>query len=158
VAPNGHFNKLLGRTFIPHFYMFLLGVVLQRLSLYKSKWIYNKGLYWLIFYVAINLGLSNYFDAATFMMIYSFPMAFCLVSLAYTLPNLANSILRTNDISYGVYIYHGLILTVIVQEKLSNKVNIWEVLILTFIMAILSWILVEKPCMKMKRKTIHAVN
>jgi peptidoglycan/LPS O-acetylase OafA/YrhL len=84
-------------------------------------------------------------------------MAFCLISLAYTLPNLSKRLLRTNDISYGVYIYHGLILAVIVQEKLNSKVNIFEVLILTFVMATLSWVMVEKPCMKMKRKTIRAV-
>jgi peptidoglycan/LPS O-acetylase OafA/YrhL len=148
--------KLIRYSFIPHFYVFLIGVLLQRLRLYKSSWIYNKGLYWVVGYVALSLLLFDYINPVIFSLLYTIGLAFTLLSLAYTLPTLSKKLLRTNDISYGIYIYHGLILTVIVQLKLTNQINILEVMVATFIMAFLSWILIEKPFIQRKKKTIRA--
>jgi peptidoglycan/LPS O-acetylase OafA/YrhL len=155
VAAHSQYRNLLWHTFIPSFHLFLLGVVLQRLRIYKSKWIHGKGFYWLIFYVAINLGLTDVLDSPTFLIVYSTVLAFCLVSMAYTLPDLSKKLLRSNDISYGIYIYHGIVLGVIAQEGLVGNINIYEVYILAIILAGFSWIFVEKPFIKMKKKTIR---
>ncbi len=146
--------KLVRYSFIPHFYVFLIGVIFQRLQLYKSRFIYNKGLYWFVGYVALNLLLVNHINPIVFTFSYTILLAFCLLSLAYTLPGLSKKLLRTNDISYGIYIYHGLILTVIVQEKWSVPVIV--VIVLSYIMGYLSWISIEKPFIQRKRKTIRA--
>ena len=147
--------KLFRYSFVPHFYLFLIGVIFQRLQLYKSPIIYNKALYWLIGYMAVCLILSGHINHIIFNLIYSVLLAFCVLSLAYTLPATAKKILRTNDISYGIYIYHGLIITVIVQEKLTGNVPVFVIIIMSYILAYLSWIFVEKPFLQMKRKTIR---
>jgi peptidoglycan/LPS O-acetylase OafA/YrhL len=148
--------KLLQYSFISNFYLFLLGVILQRLRIYKSAVIYNKGLYWLAGYIVFSLFLSDYLNPVIFNFLYSFILGFCIISLAYTLPNAAEKILRSNDISYGIYIYHGLILTVIVQEKLTSHINIYGLIILTYIFAFFSWRLIEKPFIQLKKRTIKA--
>lgn len=155
-ADNFSFNntpKFLRYSFIPNIYLFLFGVVLQRLEIYKADWMYGKGLYWLAGYLCISylIPTSN--------LTYIFKL-FCLgittISMAYTLPSLANRVLKGNDISYGVYIYHGLVLGVIVQLRLFNNTGyILVLLLVTFLLATLSWIFIEKPSMKRKEKSIH---
>jgi len=146
--------KLIRYSFVPHFYVFLIGVLFQRLHLYKSPLIYKKGLYWLVGYVAINLTLAGNINPVAFEFIYTFLLAFCVLSMAYTLPRLSKQLLRTNDISYGIYMYHGLILTVIIQLGLSMPV--YMVVILSYILGLLSWTFVEKQFIQRKKKTIRA--
>lgn len=148
--------KLLRYSFIPHFYLFLIGVILQRWRIYNSKFIHGKGLYWIVGYVACNLVFVDYINPIIFSLLYSIALAFCLLSIAYTLPNAAKKLLHGNDISYGIYIYHGLILTVIVQLKLAGQINLFEVIGLSYIIAFLSWICVERVFIRMKRKTIKS--
>jgi peptidoglycan/LPS O-acetylase OafA/YrhL len=51
-------TKLIRYTFVPHFYLFLLGVIFQRLRIYSSKFIYGKALYWIVPYVAFSMFFS----------------------------------------------------------------------------------------------------
>jgi len=148
-------TKLLRYSFIPHFYLFLMGVVLQRLRIYKSTVIYNKALYWVIGYLLFSLTLPNFINPVLFLLIKNLFLAFTILSLAYTLPNTALKLLRTNDISYGIYIYHGLIITVLVQEKMVSYENLFFIIGLTYIVAYLSWVFIEKPFIKRKEKTIR---
>jgi peptidoglycan/LPS O-acetylase OafA/YrhL len=57
-----------------------------------------------------------------------------------------------NDISYGIYIYGTLILNILTAGG-CNK-SFWSYfgisLILTLIMAYLSWFLIEKPALRLK--------
>lgn len=146
--------KGLWRTFVPYIYLFLIGVVLQRLRLYNSRWIRGKALYWIAFYVPFNLILSNYINPPFFSILYGIVLAFCVLSMAYTLPDMASRLLKSNDISYGIYIYHGLIITVITQWGLTARVNLPVLLMLSYFIAYLSWIYVERPFIRMKEKTI----
>lgn len=150
-------SKLLRYSFIPHFYLFLLGVIFQRLRIYSSKLIYGKALYWIVIYVAFSMFFFDRMNAVYFTVMQYIFLAFTTLSMAYTLPGLANKVLRKNDISYGIYIYHGLILTVIVELHLQAHINLPIVLGLTVVMAALSWLFIEKPFIKRKEKTIHAV-
>jgi peptidoglycan/LPS O-acetylase OafA/YrhL len=150
-------NKLITYTFVPNFYMFLAGVILQRLQLYKSTWIHNKALYWAAGYVAFSLLLQEHMSLTAFLIIKNLLLAFVVLSLAYSLPQLAGKLLRSNDISYGVYIYHGLVLTVIVQEKLAGRINLFEIILISYLLGLLSWWFVEKPFLKKKAKSIRAI-
>ena len=149
-------KKLIDYSFVPHFYLFLSGVLLQRLKLYNSTFVYGKGIYWLAFYIIFSLWVYKYLNPALFMVGKSALLSVTLLSIAYTLPHLASRLLKTNDISYGVYMYHGLILTVIVQMKWVGYINIFIILVLSCFLGILSWYLVEKPSIKRKEKSIKA--
>jgi peptidoglycan/LPS O-acetylase OafA/YrhL len=150
-------TKLIYHSFIPHFYLFLLGVIFQRLRIYSSKFIYGKALYWIVPYVAFSMFFFDRIDAAYFTVMQYIFLAFTLLSMAYTLPTLANKLLRKNDISYGIYIYHGMIITVVVQLQLVPYFNLVYLIAGTIIMATLSWLFIEKPFIKRKERTIHAV-
>ncbi|MBW4890016.1 acyltransferase [Mucilaginibacter sp. HMF5004] len=151
----GHtIHKLLQYSFLPHFYMFLLGVIFQRLRIYKSKFIYNKALYWLVAYLAISLTLKSYFNPVLFVFAQNIILGFTALSMAYTLPGFAHKLLRGNDISYGIYIYHGLLLTLAVQLKLQEHISLPLVILATYILAYCSWIFIEKPFINRKKQSI----
>ncbi len=148
-------EKLLRYSFIPHFYMFLTGVLLQRLNSHRSRWIAGKGPLWVAAYLAAYFSLphSAIIDVLSLQI-----LAVATVSLAYTAPRLSESLFRGNDISYGVYIYHGLILNVFVQTGLREKwLYVLPVVGLTLAAASLSWRFVERPFLRQKQGTIHAV-
>lgn len=148
-------HKLFRYSFIPHIYMFLTGVLLQRAQAHRSRWIAGRGLFWLAGYLFVHFvlpwGTANY-------VIGTMIMAVVTVSLAYTAPGVSHALLRGNDISYGVYIYHGLILNVLLE--LGERGHGWDlplVVALTIVAAFLSWRLVERPFLRRKKQTIHAV-
>jgi len=148
--------KVLRYTFIPNIYPFILGVLLQRFKVYQSAWCYGKGLFWIAGYLAVCYFLPQ---TNTLNMFRFLVLSVTTISIAYTAPGFANKLLRGNDISYGIYIYHGLILGVIVQLKLLGNSNyIILILVLAVILAVLSWQFVEKPFIKKKKKTIHVIS
>ena len=149
--------KVLRYLFVPHFYLFLAGVILQRLRIYSNALIYNKGVYWLTAYVLFGLFMPGVINPAVFLLIKNLLLAVTIISVAYTLPTLAAKVLRSNDISYGIYIYHGLILTVIVQMQWQSHINVFIVILLAYLMGALSWLFIEKPFIKRKDKTIRKV-
>lgn len=149
-------KKFLRYSFIPLFYLFLIGAIFQRLKMYNTVLIFNKALYWLAGYIAFSFLFFDYITPVIYSFICSVLLSFCLLSMAYTLPNTAKKLLRSNDISYGIYIYHGLILTVIVQLKLQSHINLFIVIVMAYIMGYLSWISIERPFIRLKRKTIRA--
>ncbi|AMR30983.1 hypothetical protein A0256_05860 [Mucilaginibacter sp. PAMC 26640] len=151
-------TKLLDYTFIPHFYLFLLGVIFQRLRIYQSAFIYGKALYWIVPYVAFTLFFFDRIEAVYFTLMQFIFLAFTLLSMAYTLPGLAGKLLRRNDISYGIYMYHGLIITIAVELKWVGYLSIPVLILLTVVLAALSWFFIEKPFIKRKERTIHTVD
>ena len=47
-------HKLFRYSFIPHVYLFLVGALLQRLHAQRSRWIAGKGLWWLAAFLAVH--------------------------------------------------------------------------------------------------------
>lgn len=148
-------QKLFRYSFVPHFYLFLTGVVLQRLDAYKSRWIAGKGLAWLLGYLVFRLlaPSSPATDIAARLL-----MGATTVSLAYTLPTLSRKILRGNDISYGVYMYHGLLINIFLELGLAGRGKyLAAIAACTFLAGYLSWIGVERPLLRRKKQTIAPV-
>jgi peptidoglycan/LPS O-acetylase OafA/YrhL len=150
-------QKILRYTFIPHLYLFLLGVVLQRIKAYKSSLIYGKGLLLLAGYILFSYFTPN---GALFTIAGQIFLGITAVSVAYTFPYLAKKMLNGNDISYGVYIYHGLILGALVELKLTGSLlYILVVLISACACGFISWVFVEKPILtKKKKNAIHELS
>jgi peptidoglycan/LPS O-acetylase OafA/YrhL len=147
--------KLLQYSFLPHFYMFLGGVLLQRLHAFRSVYIFGKGLYWLIGYM-LFMHFTPYFELKE--IIGKIVLSFCTISLAYTLPGISNKLLKGNDISYGIYIYHGVILNIAVQRSMYDYTGFFMVFLSTYIIAYLSWNFIEKPMLRKKKHTINTAN
>jgi len=154
---NPKITKLITYTFMPNFYMFLAGVILQRLRIYQSRLIYNKAIFWVLGYVVFSLVMQDHMNLVLFLVIKNLILSLTVLSLAYSLPYIALKLLKTNDISYGIYIYHGLIMTVMVQLKLVKYENIYLIILLAYLCGFLLWNLIEKPFIKRKEKSIRVV-
>lgn len=147
--------KLLRYSFLPHFYLFLAGVCFQRFHLQRSRWIRGRGLYWLAAYLALTFLLP---ESAVTQFGMLLMLAVVAISLAYTAPTLAERTLRGNDISYGIYIYHGLLHNVFITFGYHRGwVDGFGVIVLTLLVGYLSWVLIERPFMRRKRGAGPAV-
>ncbi|PJJ80295.1 acyltransferase family protein [Mucilaginibacter auburnensis] len=147
-------QKLLRYSFVPHVFLFFVGNVLQRAKVYQSNLIYNKGLYW----AAIYLAFCYIFPGSVLKDVLSkILLGVCTISLAYSMPKLSAKVLRGNDISYGVYIYHGLIIGVLVHLKFMTITGVMIVFAGAYVLGYLSWIAVEHPILKFKKRSIRRV-
>jgi peptidoglycan/LPS O-acetylase OafA/YrhL len=128
-------------------------VTLQRLKASTNPLIEGKGLYWVVIFVLFTYLVPH----STFYTIFSLLLLGILtISLAYTLPGIATRLLKGNDISYGVYIYHGLIVNIFVQIGLTGHYKYLPMIMaITYVLAFASWKLIEKPMLKRKKKTIN---
>jgi peptidoglycan/LPS O-acetylase OafA/YrhL len=146
-------QKLVRYSLSSHAYLFFAGVLLQRYKIYESKLIHGKALYWvigfLLFSYIVPLTAFSYVIA---MLV----LACCTISIAYTTLGRSSSWLATRDISYGVFLYHGVPLTLFVEWQLVGSFGymLW-VVGATILLAWGSYYFIEAPVMKWakKRKT-----
>ncbi|RZL44561.1 MAG: acyltransferase, partial [Pedobacter sp.] len=149
------FQKIIRYTFIPNIYLFLFGVVMQRLKIFQSNYIYGKGLLWITAYLAFVYLIPSNTIAEMVKLLF---LGIITISLAYSAPTLSKKLLRGNDISYGMYIYHGLVLGFVAHFKLFGNINyVLLIFLTTTLLAVLSWLFVEKPFMRKKKKSIHKI-
>ncbi len=147
--------KLFRYSFIPHIYLFLTGVLMQRMRFHDTKWIAGKAPYWIVAYLAVYFLVP--YSAASYVL-ETLLLAVVAVSAAYTVPGASHKLLRGNDISYGVYIYHGLLINVFVELGLTNRAGYLALLALcAYIAGYLSWIVIERPFLRSKKHSITAV-
>jgi len=143
-------EKVIRYTFLPHIYIFMSGILLQRLKIYKSDFVFGKGLYWAAAYLLfVYLVPDSAFKAVIAMMV----LAVFTISIAYSKPGIATKFLNNRDISYGVYLYHGMLLTLLVQFNMKGSgYYLLLVAVVTFILACLSYKFVELPAMSLAKK------
>ena len=140
--------KLFRYSFVPHFYLFVTGVLLQRLGFHAWSAVAGKGLYWLAAYLACYLLFpdSELRDTTNMLL-----LGLTAVAIAYTRPTLAGRLLHGNDISYGVYIYHGLLLNILVALGLTRRWSYFLLLLAcTAAAGLASWLLVERRFLRRK--------
>jgi peptidoglycan/LPS O-acetylase OafA/YrhL len=143
----------------PYFWVFLIGATLAYAWERVRGFFVGKALYWAALYAALC-----YVDLAVFRnllidLIAPGPLAIprmvvlgCLViSFAHTAPQLARP-LRGIDLSYGIYLYHMLVVFTLRGAGLKEAGWLWAVvLIVPALIAALSWFLVERPMLRLKR-------
>ena len=75
---------------------------------------------------------------------------------AFSAPTLSDRLLRRNDVSYGVYIYHGPVINLLLATGLGAVALRFPLAIaLTIALAYGSWRLVEKPALGLKRHPLY---
>ena len=144
-------NKLVQYSFLPNFFLFMTGVILQRLRAHASEWIAGKGLYWLGAYLVYYYAVPTTDSYVPTMLL----VAIAAVSVGYTGPHAGKKLLRGNDISYGVYIYHGLLVNLFVEMDVIGSVEVlMQVMVCTYLLGYVSWVAVERPFLRRKEQTI----
>ncbi|MDR1817128.1 MAG: acyltransferase [Puniceicoccales bacterium] len=162
---------LLNETVLPHFYLFLFGWVLQKNFHRLRPFFVDKGFVWLGAYIGFLMFtgwvLNIHRPTETWRIhtpfgtlpveLFSRLFLGCVtISCAYTLAGAARRILRGTDISYGVYIYHMVLINVFVMFGWHGHNFAWTLPLLaaTYAIAWLSWRFVEKPALAHKHRTI----
>lgn len=156
VLPNAVWRSLLGVTFIPWIGLFLLGVMASLHWERLKPWVVGRFWTWLLIYVGMHVAtaylLPGYGRLGNGLsVIFVIGLAGLVLSAAYTASDLSDRILRRNDISYGIYIYHMPIVNVLIYlgftgSSLAGVIGFFGVVIL----ASLSWALIEKPTLRLK--------
>ncbi len=142
-------------------YIFMIGVFLQLNPAFVEKFIAGKVLWWLAGYLCWTmllraLGVPVEGNDAT--PLTTIPLGFLTISFALTAPGLAEKLLRGNDISYGLYIYHMLVINVFVQTgQVGDTSKLAIAIALSIVLAMLSWRFVEAPALRLKSDTQHPV-
>lgn len=152
--------KYLGVTVAPFLWMFLVGVLAQRNWNTLRSVLAGRAHWWLLGYlllcaVAIRLRIGVGSNAIT--PIFLLPLAGLVISGATSAPWLADQVLRHQDISYGTYIYHALVINLMVRFGfVGSAFSALTAIAVSLVLAALSWGLVEKPFLRHKRYALRA--
>ena len=147
-------DKLIGVSILPYLFYFIIGIIIREYWRFFKVFFINKFIYWIIIYLIscyiFNIGPA-YCPRDFFGYIINFLLAFVTISFAYSTP-LFEKLLRHQDISYGIYIFHMLIVNSFVQlgYKKDVKYFFYSVL-LTMMIAFLSWNYIEKRALSLKK-------
>jgi len=152
--------KLYRVSFAPWIYMFLCGILVQRnfdliAGLVKSIPTTLVFFVYLVFaYIAVfHLGLPTGNEVSPILFLVLVPL---ILRMAYTKPVVINSVMKGNDISYGIYIWHMPIVNQMLYWKMSEThFYAWVALILSILAAVISWVYIEKPALGLKNYTVN---
>lgn len=132
--------KLIERSFVPYALWFFIGVFCyQRRQdiLFILKKVFLPMLIVYLVIESANIELPGYYaDIVT-----SILLPFMVIGCGYCLPKIRLKV----DLSYGMFLYHWIVLNVIVHFDLMNKLS-WYVVVLLFmagtaLAAMISWVL-----------------
>jgi len=152
--------KLFGVTIFPYLYMFAIGIIIQRNMNSLKKYLVNKAHFLLVIYL-ISLYVSNLlslsYEGNFINPMSAILLGMLVISVAYSYTDKLSGITKGYDISYGVYIYHMVFVNVFVEHSnFSAYYNLFFTFSLTLLTATLSWIYIEKPCLKTKLITLKS--
>jgi peptidoglycan/LPS O-acetylase OafA/YrhL len=151
-------EKMFNVSFAPWIAMFILGAYVStnkalQQRLLKINILIPLALYLLTYYVALQaeLGTDNSINFISFIL-----LGWLVFKAAFTLPALSESLLHKNDISYGIYIYHMPIVNFMIYKEMTGSyLYLALALALTTTIALLSWRLIEKPALRLKKISLR---
>lgn len=150
-------NKLLHVSIIPYLFLFFIGIYTYKYYNILKDYLENKFLIWLVVYGAFSI-IVKWFDIQTFFLVYFFKwiiFGMFIFSFALSFKTISYKLLRGNDYTYGVYIYHMIIINIFIHIGFVGKMDyFYYVLALSMLSGILSWHLIEKPFLKLKKHSL----
>lgn len=153
-------NRVALLSLVPHLFMFGLGV-LARLH-FRSVLGFVAGRFpaWLALHLAVQLGLAAAgFGDNPWAETFTRPLlAGVVLSAAFSAPDLATRLLRGNDVSYGLYLVHMPVLNAVIAAGGTGR---WDIglaaMAACYALALLSWRLIERPALSLKRRRAPAL-
>jgi len=141
-------NKLFYVSILPYLFYFTFGILVyykrdRLIPFVRTKFIYIA-LAYILLYVANQEGFILFLIKEITFSLLIFGLAFSFVR-----PRRGGN--NKIDLTYGIYIYHMLVINVFVIIGLKgDALNVFTALFVTVFLAALSFFLVEKPCLKLK--------
>lgn len=154
------YNTVLD-TLVPYLWMFMVGVLAQRhWPVLRSAFV-GRLPYWLLVYLCVA-GAARWAGmpgrSTDMNPLLLLPLAGVVLSGAFSMRQLAERCLRHQDLSYGTYVYHMLVINVAVYLGLRGSALAGGgVTVVSLALAALSWWLIEKPFLARKRYALRAV-
>jgi peptidoglycan/LPS O-acetylase OafA/YrhL len=158
--PEALTTKLFSVTFLPYLPFFAAGIfwlkTWNRVS-QRIEW----ALLCVAVYLVVRLGLASVGWTGAlgpfWHLAWGLPLSYAVVWFGYHAPRQINSITRIGDLSYGVYVWHMVVINIfiylydkyIIFNGLSTAVHLL-VLSASLGLALCSWWLIERPALKMK--------
>lgn len=153
-------HTFLVETVAPYLWMFLVGVLMQRHWAALRGVLAGRAHWWLLGYLLVCVAtkrLHMYVGSADISPLFLLPLAGLVLSCAFTRPTLSDRLLRRNDISYGTYIYHALVLNALLVLGVEGSfLPAIAALGISFGLGAASWWCVERPFLRHKRKSLRA--
>lgn len=155
------YRKLGGVLVLSYLYYFLIGIGIYLNWNLLKKYFENNFLNWFVIYLLymlvtkalLGFDTSSYWIESPLNIIATILLAGATFSAAFTNNNLSSRLLKGNDISYGIYIYHMLVVNFLVHRNIIAKSYLMlVVLIVTVFLAYISWRFIEKPSLNLKNK------
>jgi peptidoglycan/LPS O-acetylase OafA/YrhL len=151
----------LNVTLIPYLWMFLVGVFIQRNWSAVREWLVGRAHWWVLGYIGACTA-ARWLHIATggnnVSPVYLLPLAGLVVSLAMSAPQLSDRILRQQDVSYGLYLYHMLVIDLLVSFAAPPLwASLTAAIVASLGLAALSWTLIEKRYLEHKRQALRVV-
>jgi peptidoglycan/LPS O-acetylase OafA/YrhL len=145
-----HFNKpLLAKQLPGYLSYFVVGIFL---FLYFSHLINHKIK---IFIIAASILMVSYYFSSNTNVFYPAAFGSIVIIAAYNLPFL-NNFGKYGDFTYGLYIFHFPIIQLFKQYNFFEKYNPYlmslVIIVLTLLLAIFSWFLIEKKFLDRYKK------
>jgi peptidoglycan/LPS O-acetylase OafA/YrhL len=155
------YAKIIQVTVLPWLGLFMVGVLAQRQWPHIRPWFSGRAFMWFCAYCLVEAVLAlrgitiggNAINAISALMLFAVVLAAC-----YTRPMIAHRLLRGNDISYGIYLYHAPILNTVLELQSNGHSfggavpTAFLILAATAASAIASWVLIERPLLRLKRQ------
>ena len=163
ISSNGYWHIFINPfcQFFSFIWYFIIGILYY---LYKDTiipFLAGKGGYFLLIYIALsilgfkmNCTIGTYHPCGYTFFLYLL-LTICIFSLAYTKPTFTKNLIGKTDISYGLYIYHMLILKTFQELRLISFGYMLLSILLCFSIAYLSWNFIEKKALKLKSKSLY---
>jgi peptidoglycan/LPS O-acetylase OafA/YrhL len=148
---------LLRLTLLPYLWMFLLGVLIQRTWHVLRGKLIGRAHWWFLGYLFVcTLARSLHIDVGgnDINPIFLLPLAALVISFAMSVRGLSERVLRQQDVSYGLYIYHALVIRVMRGLGLPSPTG---AIAISLAIAAVSWIFVERPFLIRKRGSLRTM-
>jgi peptidoglycan/LPS O-acetylase OafA/YrhL len=147
------FTKLAIVSVFPYLYCFLTGALMYLYWDEIKKYIERRALYWVILFILFCYltGMYPSYFPRDLQILSNFLLSILTLSFAYSLPSLGK-LLKGADISYGMYIYHMLIINSFISLGYVGKPEyLYLTILITTLLSGLSWFLVERKVLSLKR-------
>lgn len=156
-------TKLLAQTPLPYLYLFLIGIICQRNFDRIAQWVVGRPVWWALAYYGISTSMktntckvalgwcpaqSAVPDAALFL-VSQLVLGGLILSVAFTARTLSATLLRGNDVSYGTYLYHMVLINILVDAEVGYHLLLTPAILIGSVgLGWLSWRFVERPAMR----------
>jgi peptidoglycan/LPS O-acetylase OafA/YrhL len=148
--------RILAQTPLPYLYWFIIGALMWRHRGAVGRWASDRVLLWTAGYALLAYA-PIWFEAEWVLSTFGYQLALAIglamwsMSFALSYRGASHRLLRGLDLSYGLYLFHMLVINVLVELGLGGAFP-WVLLVyvVTAALAWMSWKFVEEPVLARK--------